>query len=343
MIANGMRDLGYNYIELDDCWASTERDAQGRLMADSSRFPSGSLKPLADYLHQNGFKLGAYTCAGNLTCRMNRQGSWGHFDSDAQTFASWGVDMVKMDWCYHPALPPKNVYQMFRDSLNKTGAPILFSVCEWGEQEPWTWGMETANIWRATGDHIPFFWLPEGHKIGWSTVEIIENFKGLSKYSGPGGWNDADFLMTGMFTMSDMQSQVEFSFWALFNSPLIVATDVRDMTRRQQLLNKEVIAINQDSLARSGDILYEDGNGGEIWSKPLYGGDTALIFYNKKFGSVAALNVTWTQLGYPSNIKGLYVRDLWMHNTIGLFQKGWSAIVLGWEATMVRVSMNPFQ
>jgi alpha-galactosidase len=337
MVANGMKDAGYQYIFLDDCWAGP-RDESGRLTADKMRFPSGSLKPIADYVHSKGLLLGAYTCAGNFTCKGKRPGSWGHFNLDAQTFASWGLDAVKVDWCHHPPLPPKYVYGLFRDALNKTGRRFLYSVCEWGEENPWEWGMQTANMWRVTGDHMPFFYLPGGTELGWSTQAIIEAFAGLSKYAGPGGWNDADFLMTGAITMTHLQSQTEFSFWALINSPLIVTTDIRDMSNKGDiLLNREVININQDPLGIPGDRITSFGNGGEIWSKPLSNKKAAVILYNRNFLEVVTLTVHWVDIGYPPN-STLSVRDVWQHKDLGRFTNSFTATVEGHSVVMIIVS-----
>jgi alpha-galactosidase len=338
MVKSGMRDAGYTYVNLDDCWGGP-RDNNGHLTADKSRFPSGSLKPLADYLHSIGMKLGVYVCAGNFTCKGYRPGSWGHYDDDAQTMANWDVDLVKMDFCYHPALPPKQVYGMMRDSLNKTRHPMVFSVCEWGKDNPWEWGMETANMWRVTNDHMPFFYLPFGHTLGWSTQDIIEAFAGVSKFAGPGGWNDADFLMTGALTMSDIQSRTEFSFWALFASPLIVTTDVRDMSNKAHiLLNQEIIAVNQDPLGIPGDRLYKFDSGGQIWAKPLSNKDFAVIFYNYNFFGSVEMVLNWSDLGFSATAS-LKVRDLWLHEDIGVFYQNFKAKVAGHDVLMIRVSL----
>src|SRR5690242_3836058 len=149
MAANGMRDAGYQYVVIDDCW-QVARDANGRLVADTARFPGG-IKPLADYVHARGLKFGIYTDAGRKTCQ-GRPGTYGHEDQDARTFAEWGVDYVKEDWCYAEGLDAPAQYAKFRDALAKAGRPIVFSICEWGSHEPWSWGPKTGNLWRTTDD-----------------------------------------------------------------------------------------------------------------------------------------------------------------------------------------------
>eukprot|EP00027_Filamoeba_sp_ATCC50430_P015257 CAMPEP_0168565142 /NCGR_PEP_ID=MMETSP0413-20121227/13656_1 /TAXON_ID=136452 /ORGANISM="Filamoeba nolandi, Strain NC-AS-23-1" /LENGTH=400 /DNA_ID=CAMNT_0008596931 /DNA_START=26 /DNA_END=1228 /DNA_ORIENTATION=+ len=333
MVKNGMKDLGYNYINLDDCWAG-DRDANGELTADPRRFPSG-MKALADYVHSLGLKLGLYTCAGNLTCKGGRPGSWGHFDQDAQTFANWEVDQVKMDWCHHPSNPPSEVYAMFRDSLNKTGRPIFFSICEWGQQEPWTWGMETGNAWRIGHDHLPFWRIP-GTDQG--VYDIIEQMAGKSPYAGPGGWNDPDFLMTGEATMTHLDSVTEFSFWSLWAAPLIVATDIRVMLNKDDiLLNAEVIAVNQDKLAIPGDRIANYSNGAQIWSKPLSDGSYAVILYNS--GKVGHVDITvmWSALWGKSGVV-CSVRDLWKHEDLGDFVSQFSASVEAHGVVMIKAT-----
>jgi len=334
MVQNGMAALGYTYVNLDDCWAGP-RDEYGNLTADSSRFPSG-MKALADYLHAEGLKLGLYTCAGNFTCRGGRPGSWEHFVQDANTFAQWGIDEVKMDWCFHPALPPDQVYGMMRDALNHSGRAILYSICEWGEGEPWTWGNDVGNMWRVGPDHLPFYWLP-GTKQG--VVDVIENMAGKSNYSSPGGWNDPDFLMTGAITMTHTDSVTEFSFWSLFAAPLIVSTDIRDMSNKKDiLLNEEVIAVNQDKLAKAGDRLAKWSNGGELWSKPLSDGSFAVILFNSNFWDSLTLTVTWQQVWNAPSGTQAAVRDLWAHQDLGIFTDSFNSTVQGHGVTMIRVT-----
>jgi len=174
------------------------RAANGSITADPTRFPSGTLIPLANYLHSKGLYLGIYTDVGTQTCRGNRPGSWPYYDQDAATWASWGVDLVKMDWCDHPSnYTAPQLYGMMRDSLNKTGRPMVFSICEWGLSSPWEWGATTGNLWRVGPDHLPLWWTPKTNQDpgqGQGTANIIQHMAGLSSYAGPGGWNDPGSL-----------------------------------------------------------------------------------------------------------------------------------------------------
>jgi len=276
-------------------------------------------------MHAKGMKLGLYTDVGQNTCRGGRPGSWPYYDLDAQTFASWGIDFVKMDWCGHPGgHEAQELYTMMRDALNKTGRPILFSLCEWGKYNVWEWGMEVGNIWRAGPDHIPLWWSPDsGQDPGTAggTSQIIQHFAGLSKYAGPGGWNDPDFLMPGYFWDTEFDMVTEFSFWCLFAAPLIVATDVRDLSDKQVLLNTEAIAIDQDTLAIPGDLRVNNTDGGQIWSRPLSGNRWAAILYNSNliFGFVD-LTLTFTNAtlpGWPSTTNKATVRDIWTKTNYG--------------------------
>jgi len=331
MASNGMKDVGYQYINLDDCWAGP-RDSNGNLTPDPDRFPSG-MKPLVNYIHSKGLLFGLYTCAGNYTCKGYRPGSWGHFDQDAETFASWDVDYVKMDWCYHPPLSPQVVYPMMRDSLNKTGRPIFFNLCEWGEGDPWTWANSVGNSWRIGPDHLPFWWLPYTNQ---GTGDIIESMVGLSKFSGPGGWNDPDFLMTGALTVTYVESKTEFSFWSLWAAPLIVTTDIRDMSNKAEiLLNDEIIAVNQDKLTIAGDRISSSNDGGQVWAKPLSNGQFAVILYNKNDLFSTTVTVYFKQLWPESGNITCQVRDLWKHEDQGEFLNYYSARVIGHGVVMI--------
>jgi len=318
MVKNGLLALGYEYVLLDDCWGGYRDNTTHQIMPDASRFPSG-MKALADYIHSKGMKIGLYTDVGEKTCKGGRPGSWPYYDQDAQTFASWGIDFVKMDWCGHPGgHTAQELYSMMRDSLNKTGRPILFSMCEWGLFDVWTWAKPVGNMWRAGPDHLPLWVAPDtGQDPGTSggTAEIIQHFAGLSSFAGPGGWNDPDFLMPGYFWESEYDQVTEFSFWCLFAAPLIVATDVRELSDKQVILNKEAIAIDQDILAIAGDIRVNRTDGGQIWSRPLSGNRWAAILYNSNilFGDVT-LTLSFNKLmlpGWPGTAQQGTARDIW--------------------------------
>jgi alpha-galactosidase len=337
--SNGMKELGYEYINLDDCWADGSRDENGKLQGQPLQFPSG-MASLADYVHSKGLKLGLYTCVGTETCKKRRPGSYGHFEIDAQTFADWGVDFVKADFCSVPANETghtQELYTDFSNALNATGRPMLFSLCEWGTSDVSEWGGEVGQMFRIQMDHIPFWHYPPqaaGAGYGQGVGDIIE-FMGYldpSKYTEQYGWMDPDFLMTlfmenytapdGKTIMNFMESRTEFSFWSLWASPLIVATDPRNMSeaKRSIIMNEEVIAINQDSLYKGGTRLQNNTDGSEVWSKDLLNGDIAVILYNRgnsSFGGGDAVDVTvtWSELGW-SDEGQVFMRDVWGHTDV---------------------------
>src|SRR5712691_3565878 len=271
MVASGMRDAGYRYVVIDDCW-QVARDRQGRLVADSARFPGG-MKPLADYVHSKGLKFGLYTDAGRQTCQ-GRPGTYGFEELDARTYAEWGVDYVKEDWCHAEGLDAPTQYAKFRDALAKAGRPIVFSICEWGSHHPWTWGPRTGNLWRTTGD------------IGDDWASIISRVDLSSQYAltaGPGGWNDPDMLEVGNGGMTDDEYRAHFSLWAVMAAPLIAGNDVRTLAAatRDILENREVLAVDQDSLGAQGTIVWERPPELQVWMKPLQDGSRAVVLLNR--------------------------------------------------------------
>ena len=187
----GLYDAGYRHFHLDDCWADHERNTSGFLQADRQHFPNG-MKPIVDYAHSKGLTFGLYTCAGTYTCVGRRPGSKGHFTQDAAVFAEWGVDVVKMDWCFSDGMEPEPTYAAFSKALNATGHPIHFNMCEWGKAAPWTWGPKVAQSWRATGDHVPLW--QDTKKVIAERSQIPEADAGR-----PYAWNDMDMLETGNY------------------------------------------------------------------------------------------------------------------------------------------------
>jgi len=327
---------------LDDCWAD-KRDSQGNILADATRFPSG-MKSLADKIHSLGLKFGLYTCAGNYTCSSGGRpykipGSYGHYPQDANTYASWGVDFVKVDWCNTNGLVPKTQYTEFSKALNDTGRPIFYEMCEWGVDDPWVWGPDVANQWRTAGDH---------HDQWANTLGVINKQAGLSKYSGIGAWNYMDFIYTGGEGCADDENKhcpgqtdteyiTEFSFWSLLNSGLIVATDIRIMTpiMKQILYNTEVIAINQDPLRKQGDRVSLDGDS-QIWSRPLASGAEAVILFNSGETSVK-ITAEYTLWGWEKTTNGA-VRDLWAQQSLGSFVGSFSTTVAPHAVSFITVT-----
>lgn len=278
----GYKDAGYEYIVLDDGWMARERDANGNLVADPVKFPGG-MKALVDYVHARGLKFGLYNCAGAKTC-AGYPGSRGHEYQDAALYASWGVDFLKYDWCNTENLNAKGAYQTMRDALYTAGRPMVFSICEWGDNQPWTWGAEMGHLWRVTGDIINCWDCEYGHGSwsSWGVWKIIQMRQGLRKFSIPGAWNDFDMMEVGNgFTVGE--DRVHFAMWTMLASPLIMGNDVRSATKEtvEILTNREVIAVNQDPLGHMAFRLTNE-NGFEIWAKPLANEAWALVFVNMR-------------------------------------------------------------
>jgi len=249
---NGMKDAGYQYVVIDDCW-QVSRDASGNIVADPQNFPSG-IKALADYVHSKGLKFGIYSDAGSKTC-AGRPGSQGHEYQDAVQYALWGVDYLKYDWCNTGKRNPEEAYATMRNALTATGRPIVLSIREWGTAKPWLWGKEVGgNLWRTTGD-ISDKWesaakWSDGTCCAYGMVNILDQQVGLESFAGPGHWNGPDMLEVGNGGMTLPEYRAHFCFWALLAAPLIAGNDVRSMTAetREILINKEVIAVDQDTL-----------------------------------------------------------------------------------------------
>ncbi|HSL20244.1 MAG TPA: alpha-galactosidase [Vicinamibacterales bacterium] len=332
IVSTGMKEAGYEFVVIDDCW-QISRDAAGNIVADSRRFPSG-MKALADYVHSKGLKFGLYSDAGSKTCQ-GRPGSNGYETEDARQYAAWGVDYLKYDWCSTDGVDPKVAYTTMRDALRATGRPILFSMCEWGRSQPSTWARGVAHLWRTTGDILPCWDCTEawgGH--GW--VRILDMQVGLEKYAGPGGWNDPDMLQVGNPGLTAAENRAHFSFWALLAAPLMAGNDVRTMAPevRDILLNRDVIAVNQDPLGRQGRRIRDDGDL-EVWSKPLEGSARAVILFNRG-KAPATIAVSWQELGLPFD-SPQPVRDLWQKKDVGAVKGTFSATVPPHDVVMVRV------
>ena len=250
MVSSGMQAAGYQYVVIDDCW-QVDRDAQGNIIPDAKRFPSG-MQALADYMHAKGLKFGMYSDAGTGTCQ-NRPGGRGYEFQDARQYAAWGVDYLKYDWCNHSTQDSQASYSIMRDALKKSGRPIVFSLCEWGSTKPWLWAGAVGNLWRSTGDIIDK-WEGSEKWGGLGVVQILDLQDGLQSYAGPGHWNDPDMLEVGNGGMSLTEYRAHFSMWCLLAAPLMAGNDIRAMSAdiRDILTNKEVIAIDQDPLGREG-------------------------------------------------------------------------------------------
>ena len=226
LVASGMKDAGYEYVVIDDCW-QVSRAADGSIVVDAERFPSG-MKALADYVHSKGLKFGIYSDAGTKTC-AGRPGSKDHEAQDAKSYASWGVDYLKYDWCSSEGQDTRDSYMKMSQALRATGRPIVFSLCEWGSTKPWTWAQGVGELWRATGD-IQDCWDCGKSWGGMGVAHIIDLMDGLYAYAGPGHWNDPDMLEVGNGGLNMTENRAHFSFWALFAAPLMAGNDLEAMS-----------------------------------------------------------------------------------------------------------------
>ena len=309
-ISLGLKDAGYQYVNVDDCWANWQRDKDGHLQPNPKRFPSG-IAALADYIHQRGLKFGLYSSAGTSTCEPLQEnrgfpGGLGHEKDDAATFASWHVDYLKYDNCNNQKIDAKKRYTDMADALRATGRPIFFSVCEWGENKPWLWAGKApvdAQSWRTTGDITDTYA---------SMLKIFKQNVVLDRYASLGHWNDPDMLEVGNGGMTDVEYRSHFSLWAIMASPLLIGTDLRTIKpdALQILLNKDVIAIDQDPLGVQGKQV-RDAGGIHVIVKPLKDGGHAVAVFNE--GNAAKdVAVTPKEIGLKAG--GSYtLRDLWAH------------------------------
>src|SRR4029077_9850146 len=338
MVKSGMKDAGYQYVVIDDCW-QVERDKEGNIVPDAKRFPGG-ITPLADYVHSLGLKFGIYSDAGSKTC-AGRPGGLGHEYQDALKYAAWGVDYLKYDWCHTTTQDAKASYANIRQALEAAGRPIVLSICEWGSHLPWLWGAEVGgNLWRTTGD-ISDKWQskkkwPDGSCCELGVADIVDLQVGLYSFAGPGHWNDPDMLEVGNGGMTETEYRSHFSLWAILAAPLIAGNDLRDMKPeiQQILTNKEVIAVNQDTLGREGRRVHKDGDL-EVWAKQLKDGGRAVILFNRS-ASEQNVAVALEDIGYPDHLSAA-VRDLWQKKDLGKFTGKFSAPVASHGVVMVTV------
>ena len=280
MVKSGMRDAGYLYLNIDDCWQG-ERDADGFIQPDAKRFPSG-MKALADYVHSKGLKLGIYSDAGDKTCGGYPGGN-GHEYQDAQQYARWGIDYLKYDWCNTEQLSAPGSYRTMRDALRAAGRPIVFSICEWGDHKPWLWAKDIGHLWRTTGD-ITACWdceVDHGLWSSWGILRIVDMQDGLRKYAGPGHWNDPDMLEVGN-GMSAEEDRAHFALWAMLAAPLIAGNDLRSMseTTNKILTNKAIIAVDQDPLGVEA-FKYKSEGDIDYWFRRLQNKSWAMLIVNR--------------------------------------------------------------
>jgi alpha-galactosidase len=300
LVSTGLKDAGYRYVNLDDCWAQSSRDSKGNLVPDKDRFPHG-IKAVADYVHSKGLKFGLYTSAGTKTCnKAGFPGALGHEKQDAALWASWGVDYLKYDNCNNQGQDAKKRYTAMRDALAATGRPILYSICEWGQNQPWTWAAPVGNSWRTTGD------------INDSYSKMLSIYKAnikLGRYAGPGHWNDPDMLEVGNGKMSDTEYRSHFTLWAMMAAPLLIGSDIRKASSATLtiLRNADVIALDQDAKGVQGNEI-SSSNGLHVIRKPLADGDIAVALFNET-GTTAKISTTLSAIGASAGTHSL--TDLW--------------------------------
>jgi alpha-galactosidase len=339
MVISGMKDAGYQYVVIDDCW-QVERDGNGNIVPDPKRFPSG-IKALADHVHARGLKFGLYSDAGAKTCQ-GRPGSRGYEFQDARQYAAWGVDYLKYDWCSTSTQDARSSYELMRAALDASGRAIVFSICEWGKSQPWLWAKGVGNLWRTTGDIQDRWegkqeWKP-GDCCNYGMLDILDQEAGLESYAGPGHWNDPDMLEVGNSGMTTAEYRAHFSLWAILAAPLIAGNDLRDMKPeiREILTHKEVIAVDQDPAGVQGRRVRKDTDANtEVWSKRMQDGSRAVVLLNRGTGD-REISVSWEDLGYPAHLSA-QVRDLWQGRDLGERKEKFSATVAPHSVVMVTV------
>ncbi len=299
MVSSGLRDAGYTYINIDDCWHG-QRDADGFIQPDPKRFPSG-MKALADYVHARGLKLGIYSDAGTETC-AGRPGSLGHEYQDALQYARWEVDYLKYDWCNTTNVNPRGAYQLISDALCAAGRPIFLSMCEWGDNQPWRWARDIGHSWRIGPDIWCSFDSTRVFPtyVQYSVLDCINKNDSLRRYAGPGHWNDPDMLEVGN-GLTVNQDRAHFAMWCMMASPLILGNDVRNMSAETKaiLTNRDLIAINQDELGVQGlRFLCRDGL--DYWFKPLANGDWAMTIFNPTRKPIDC-NLNWQDFNFTDD------------------------------------------
>ena len=338
MVSEGFLEAGYEYLFIDDCWQGG-RDNRNNIIADPDKFPNG-IKALADYVHSKGLKIGIYSDAAPLTC-AGYTASLGFEEQDAKTFASWGIDYLKYDYCGAPAdvETAKERYAKMADALTDSGRDIVLGVCEWGVRNPATWAGELGgSVWRTSYD-VRDMWVDTLHQGGLGIMDILEETVPVSKYARPGHWNDMDMLIVGLYGKGDASSdlggkgctdteyQSQMSLWCMFASPLAMSNDLRTLNEvtRRILLNKEVIAINQDPLGKAAERVVKSEKE-QVFLRPLTDGRFAVAILNPSEKTQKS-EVTFKELGLEGRFR---VRDVWTHKDLG-GKRHWSGTIASHE------------
>jgi alpha-galactosidase len=347
IVSSGLKDVGYEYIVVDDCWHG-ERDSLGFIHPNKNHFPSG-MKALIDYIHSKGLKFGIYSCAGDKTC-AGKPGSRGYEYQDAITYAQWGVDYLKYDWCNTEDLNAIGAYTTMRDALYAAKRPIVFSICEWGDNKPWEWGTNIGHLWRTTGDIYDCFDCEKDHGTwsSWGVMKILDMQEGLRSYAGPGHWNDPDMLEVGNGGMTTSENRAHFSMWCMLAAPLMAGNDISNMSIQtlEILSNKDAIAVNQDSLGIQG-FRYMTKDSLETWLKPLCDGDWAICFLNRS-KQEKDISFNWhthiiddvSKRSLDANKKIYKIVDIWSKAQMGTTKNTLKSIVQSHDVLMLRLELQ---
>lgn len=348
MVSSGMKAAGYEYLVLDDGWMAMERDKNGNLVADPKKFPHG-MKAVADYVHSKGLKFGLYNCAGTKTC-AGYPGTRGYEYQDARYYAAHGVDYLKFDWCNTEGINAKEAYTTMSKALTATGRPIVFSLCEWGQNKPWEWAENVGHLWRTTGDISNVFAgtkdMGTWHALG--VLKIIDLQKGLRQYAGPGHWNDPDMLEVGN-GLTEAENRAHFSMWCMLAAPLIAGNDLRKMSNETKniLINKDAIAVDQDKLGIEG-FAYAEKDSIETWLKPLQNGDWAVCFLNRSTKPLS-FEMNWKEKPIYDSVskatldatkKTYQLFNIWTKTTEGNTNNAYKGTVDGHDVVMLRLRKN---
>jgi alpha-galactosidase len=345
-VSSGMKDAGYTYFVLDDGWMAMQRDKDGNLVADPKKFPNG-MKDFADYVHSKGLKFGIYNCAGTLTC-AGYPGTRGYEYQDARLYASWGVDYLKFDWCNTDGINAIEAYKTMSKAILATGRPMIFSLCEWGQHNPWRWAKGVGQLWRSTGDIGPAF-TETVAKNGWkplSVLNILDRQDSIRQYAGPGHWNDPDMLEVGN-GMKYNEDKAHFSLWCMLAAPLMAGNDLRNMSdqTRAILTNKEIIALDQDPLGIEAYRFYAF-DGIEVWVKPLANNELAVCFLNRS-SRAQKVDYDWKAHVMTDAVSGTSfdfnqvtykMRDLWEKKDIGTTAKSLNLVIPSDDVVVLRLT-----
>ena len=336
IVSSGMKDAGYTYLVLDDGWMAMQRDSiTGDLIPDPKKFPNG-MKPVIDYVHSKGLKFGLYNCAGTKTC-AGYPGTRGYEFQDARFYASLNIDYLKYDWCYTDGMTTKEAYNTMSKAIRAARHPMIFSLCEWGNSQPWQWAKDVGQLWRTTGDINAIFDGIKNHG-NWhanGVMTIVDLQDTLYKYAGPGHWNDPDMLEVGN-GMSTSEDRTHFSIWCMLAAPLMAGNDIRKMSKETVavLTNKDAVAIDQDAGGMQA-FRYSNKDSVQTWFRPLQNGDWAVCFINRSGGTKNISfdwkkeNVSNTFFNQQLNAAAINYKlyDVWTKKYIGSTEKELNAVI----------------